>query len=493
MHPSYNSKYNRELVKILNETVPNMGQSIPMLPQRITHKYVLPGNAPDYMHSDQAEREGSGFGKKLATAALNVAPVAATLATVPLMNPFISAGVGIASHKLRQRVKEKTGYGRSGGKITKDKIVSGAKKAARIGVPVALDLIPAAATVGASALTGNPLVGLAAGTAARLARNGIKEFTGYGLNTEKVKKVAKRVGKVVASTALDVAPVLAAVAGAAATGDASTGLPVAAVTKIAREAIRHKYGLGMKQCGHKRKCKCGQGLNKQKIKNIAKKSATVLLDSAPFIAGLAASDIADAELPGGIAYGATQAAREFIRHKTGLGLHNKKLSKKIILHLNKHYKRKNVIGGSFDFNFDTFQNELGPMIKKYISQGLELAIPVICEEISKHFLGNKKVGKQAGEYIKHIIKNYVGLGFDMSEYKQPMKYLPDRGRPSSKPNSELPFIPIRPSNIRPRVGGGRKLNSKLQNRNKVVKQIMKEKGLSLIETSKYVAKNKIKY
>ena len=436
------------------------------------------------MHSDQSEREGSGFGKKVASAALNVAPIVATLATTPLANPFLTAATGVLTHTLRKTIKQKTGYGQSGGKITSDKIVKGVKKAAKVALPVALDLVPGAVTLGTTALTANPVAGFAAGAATKLGRNAIKEFTGYGLDAEKVKKTAKRVGKVLATTALDLSPAVARTVGALALQNPAVGLPVAGAVKIGREVIRQKYGLGMKQCGHKHKCKCGEGLNKQKLKNIAKKGTTAVLDSIPMIAGMTANHLTDAALPGGVAYGAAQLVREGIRAKTGLGLHNKKLSKKIISHLNKHYKRKNVIGGAFDFNFDTFKNELGPIIQKYVSEGLDLAIPMICEEISKHYLGNKQVGKQAGEYIWHIIKNYTGFGFDMASLGK---------RPGLAKTKPLLISHDRP-HIQPRKGGGaRKLNSRLENRNKVVREVMKKQGLSWIEASKYVANNKIKY
>ena len=98
-------------------------------------------------------------------------------------------------------------------------------------------MVPGAVTLGTTALTANPVAGFAAGAATKLGRNAIKEFTGYGLDAEKVKKTAKRVGKVLATTALDLSPAVAGTVGALALQNPAVGLPVAGAVKIGREVI----------------------------------------------------------------------------------------------------------------------------------------------------------------------------------------------------------------------------------------------------------------
>lgn len=157
------------------------------------------------------------------------------------------------------------------------------------------------------------------------------------------------------------------------------------------------------------------------------------------------------------------------------------LQKKIIAFLKKHNKKS---GGAMRIPHEEFSDALGPTVKRYLSRGLDIAVPAICEAISGHFIGDKNIGKVVGQHLRELMKEHIGLGFDWSELEK-MPKLPDRGRPIvERPNYKRPI---------PRKGGARKMNSNLSNRNKVVKEIMKKHNLSLIEASKYVKNNNIKY
>lgn len=461
MHPTYNSNYNRQLVKILNETVPNMGQSVPMLPEKQSYKYVKPGNAPNYIHNeDRAEKEGSGLKKKAISKALDAAPIVAALATAPLGNPFLTAATGLLAHTARKRIRQKKGYG----------LKSDIKKAAKVALPVALDIVPSAIGLATTAATGNPLLGLAANAGGKVAREGIKQLTGYGMHSN-----LKKIGKVAVSGALDAVPTGVGLGTAYLSGNPYLGLAAASGTKLAREALRAKTGMGIKK-RHRQ----GKGLKKD-IQNAAKQALPVVLDSVPYIAsmGVGLGTMNDKAALG--TYAATKLAREAIRHKTGYGIKNKTIKRVthhtdesikshdqdlyhgLIKHLNKHYKKNKIVGGFMDFDFEKFKKDLGPMIEQHLSQGLDYAIPAICQAISSYYLGNGEIGKRVGEFIRLLIKERTGYG--LKKEKRPYR----------------------------EGGGAKKLNPKMKRRNELVKKIMQQNGLSWIQASKYVKDNKIDY
>ncbi|HEY9702268.1 MAG TPA: hypothetical protein V6C58_07465 [Allocoleopsis sp.] len=440
-----------------------MGQSVPVLPEKQTSRYVKPGTSPNYIHNeDRAVKEGSGLKKKVISKALDVAPAVAALATAPLGNPFLTAATGLLAHTARKRFKEKKGYG------LKDNVKTVVKK----GLPIALDLAPSAIGLATTGATANPLIGLAANAGAKVAREGIRQLTGYGM-----KENAKKLGKVALSGVLDAVPTGVGLGTAYLTGNPYLGLATASGTKIAREALKAKTGLGMS------KGKRGRGL-KQKITNVAKEAIPVLLDSAPYIAsmGVGLGTMNDTAALG--TYAAAKGARELIRHKTGYGIKNKTIKKVVhhsnnstnshdqelyqglIKHLNKHYKKHKIVGGFMDFDFEKFKKDLGPMVEQHLSQGLDYAIPAICQAISSYYLGNGDIGKRIGEFIRSLIKERTGYGLKRNaKHKRPYR----------------------------EGGGAKKLNPKLKRRNELVKKIMQEQGKSWIEASKYIAVNKIDY
>jgi hypothetical protein len=434
MRPSYNTKYNRDLVKLLNQDMPNMGQTVNVLPEHTSRKYVQPTTSGNNL----VVRQGDGW-KDVAK--------------------------GVAS--------------------------------------VGLDLIAPATGLAVGSLTGNPVAGLAASSGVNLVRNIIKHKTGYGqqgrcinrkgkgIDKKKLAANAKSVGKVVASSLLDSVPSALGLA-TAAFGDPKYAVPVAAVAKLGREAIRAKTGLG--------KGKRGKGLS-QTAKNIAKQALPVILDSAPYAAGLLAGVSTLSPENAIVARGAVNAIRRGIKHKYGYGIkgkaikkvmdnvddNNKAIVNKIIKHLNKKYTKRKLVGGFIDIDISGLTNQLRPLI----SQALDQAIPAICEYIASYYGNNREVGRAIGQQLRALIKERTGLGFDQDLPKP-------RPRPRPNPKEQIPsdlIESLRETRPQPRKrgNGAKKLNPTLQRRNALVKQVMEQQNLSWINASKYVSKNKLKY
>ena len=484
MKPTYKSPYNHALVKILNETVPYMGQSVPVLPERTSSKYVHSGNAPESLQ--MVKKGGALNKKKVVSKLLDIAPVGLSLATAPLGNPLLTAGIGLAAYGARKHLKKKYGYGiKETAKNAGKKVVSYAKEniTPKTIISTGLDIAsPAAGLAATFASGGNPLAGMAAASGTKLARNILKEYTGYGLTKDQIKEQlkyhGKKLGKATLSTALDIVPSAIGLA----TMNPIPGVVAASTAKIIREGIRQKTGYGMK--------------------NTLKKGTTAVLDSIPYIAGLTGDVITSNDIVGPLAYTGAKVIREGIRAKTGLGIRQKRgygikkkninhvmtkfnnhdmLTKKVISHLNKHYKKKNIVGGFMDFDFEKFRKEFGSSIESYISDGLDIAIPSICEAISNYYYGNTEIGQRIGQFIRHLIKERTGYGLNKNPALKPYYF----------PKGEGPRVPQR----RPHKegGGAKKLNSTLQRRNNKVREVMNSMGMSWIEASKYISKNKINY
>lgn len=209
---------------------------------------------------------------------------------------------------------------------------------------------------------------------------------------------------------------------------------------------------------------------------------------------------------------------------------HKQLAHEIVNALN------NKKGGAFNFESDDVFGEIKkiatPYIKKGISLGLNIVVPTLGKEVGKLFGGEegKIVGGLVGQLARDLIKKKTGYAREMDGgkinlgklKKKAKQYKPyisaglDAGIPAGVgalgtllgPEATIPSAiagQVLREGLRQQTGWGRnckdvgvykggakpKVSSGRNKRNEIVKKVMREKGLSLPQASRYVKENNL--
>ena len=261
------------------------------------------------------------------------------------------------------------------------------------------------------------------------------EMTGGSINWDQVKNVATPYLKQGVSMGLNIAvPTLSKAIGEFIAG-AEGKMIGAVVGELARDLIKTKTGLARQKNGGK--------ISLSKLKKKTKPYVSAGLDAVvPGVGGLLGSVV---EPGAGTVVGtlAGQLAREGIRSQTGYGRS----------------------GGKINLS------KLKKKMKPYVSAGLDAVVPGVgglLGSVVEPGAGTV-VGTLAGQLAREGICQQTGYGRnrDVGVYKGGAKA---RAKPKPKPKAN---------------SGGRK------RRNEIVKKVMKEKGLSLPQASRYVKQNNL--
>ncbi len=129
------------------------------------------------------------------------------------------------------------------------------------------------------------------------------------------------------------------------------------------------------------------------------------------------------------------------------------------------------------------------VIHKGIVKFNDIAIPMAGQAVGTAvgaYMGNPAagaiVGKAAGQVGRDVLKTETGYGVKgVGKYK----------KEANLDKIITKYVPELASGTKKATGGGKKIASTVSDRNKVVRDVMREKGLSLPQASKYVKDNNL--
>jgi hypothetical protein len=384
--------------------------------------------------------------------------------------PYLDMGEERKMNKMEKPFEYFQGSGKKRGRPKKEggnKIIS-----------KALDITPL--VVGTSPL-GGPISGLIT----HKARSALKKKTGLGRGRPKGGKVdKKKIAKSVVSTALDFAPVLAGVAPLLAGPEGAIVSPVTgAIAQKARDHLKKKTGWG--------KGKGGKLTTGQKVKKVAKPIISTGLDVLPIAVGTAVANSypspwghneggpsADRAFVGAVTSNQLRKLREKVRDKTGYGFPKRmRLQSRnpkylqIIDHLVTHHPNLWKGGKLHPKTAQKIWRGIEPIARVVGSTALDVILPEGIEYIGREFGLPDHTGKIIGSFIRQAIRAKTGFGKDVEPKPKPM-----------------------PKGVKEYTGGKkRQPSARMSQRNILVKKIMKEKGLSLPQASKYVKEHNLSY
>ena len=331
-----------------------------------------------------------------------------------------------------------------------------------------LDLAPGAAGLAGSML-GSPVAGAAASIGAKIGRDAIKHYTGYGHKKKGkgIKKIAKNVAKAVIPSVLDAVPAVVGLGGTA-YGGPTVGTAAHIAAKLGREGIRSYTGYGHK------KGKKGKGLKQ----NIQKALPHVLDVAIP--AAFSYMEHDPINYYNHANHGATSGrilghiVRKGVKKITGygrdkVGRPSKEDAELLHVLLQDMRKKNRFEGGSL--------KKLGKNVYHFLRNKLASGVRYGTMAIAKQLCAELGIDEQYASSIANFLNEAIEANFGFNPK-------PVFGEGHSK----------KPKAIKMEGKKGKtqaQNNGRRQQRNELVKQLMREKGMKLGEASRYIKQNNL--